>query len=76
MITERLKAVLLRELNLADFDFRENTLASEVPGWDSLQHVSVMAAVEKEYKIRFKSLEMIRLKNVGDLQALVDKKLA
>jgi acyl carrier protein len=76
MISEQLKRVLLRELNLSDYDFRDETLATQVPGWDSLKHVSVIAAVEDEFKVRFKSLEMIKLKNVGELQALVDRKLA
>ena len=74
MISERLKQVLLRTLKLEDFDFQPTTLASEVPGWDSLKHLDVLAAVEREFSVRFKSLEVIRLKNIGDLQRLVDSK--
>jgi acyl carrier protein len=76
MISDRLKQVILRELDVPDFDFEETTLASEVPGWDSLSHVRVIAAVEKEFGVRFKALEVMRLKNVGELGALLDKKLA
>jgi acyl carrier protein len=76
MISLQLKTVLLRELKLRDFNFQETTLATEVPGWDSLRHVSVIAAVETEFGIRFKALEVIRLKNIGELQAAVDRKLA
>jgi acyl carrier protein len=76
MISDRLKSVLLRELNLPAYDFQDATLAPDVPGWDSLKHISVIAAVEKEFDVRFKSLEVIKLKNIGDLQALVDRKLA
>jgi len=76
MISDRLKQVILRELDVPDFDFEDTTLASEVPGWDSLSHVRVIAAVEKEFRVRFKALEVMRLKNVGELGALLDKKLA
>jgi acyl carrier protein len=76
VISQSLREVLLAELKLKDFDFHETTLATEVPGWDSLRHISIIAAVEKRFEIRFKSLEVIRLKNIGELQALVDKKLA
>jgi acyl carrier protein len=76
MISDRLKKVILRELGLDDYDLQEGTLASSVPGWDSLSHVRVLAAVEKEFGIRLKALEVMRLKNVGELGALVDKKLA
>jgi acyl carrier protein len=76
VISDRLKAELLRVLALEDFDFEDTTLASSVPGWDSLKHIEVIAAIEKAYAIRFKTLEVLRLKNIGDLQRLVDAKLA
>jgi acyl carrier protein len=75
VISERLKKVILGELKLDDFDCQESTTANLVPGWDSLRHVAILAAIEKEYGIRFRSLEVIRLKNIGELQALVDRKV-
>ena len=74
MVSDRLKRVILKELSLDDFDFEDGTMATEVPGWDSLSHVRVLVAVEKEYGIRLKALEALRLKNVGDLQKLIDAK--
>ena len=74
MISERLKGVILRELGLDDFDLTDATVAPQVPGWDSLNHVRLLAAVEREYGIRFRSLEVLRLRNIGDLQSLVDRK--
>lgn len=76
MISHRLKHVLLRELRLSDYVIEASTLASEVPGWDSLKHVALLAAVELEFGVRFKTLEVMRLKNVGELDALVHRKLA
>jgi len=75
VITDRLKAELLRVLALEDFDFEDTTLANSVPGWDSLKHIEVIAAIERAYAVRFKTLEVLRLKNIGDLQRLVDSKL-
>ncbi len=74
MISDRLKKVILRELQLDDFPLADATIAPQVPGWDSLKHVGILAAVEKEYGIRFKTLEVVRFKNVGDLQTAVNKK--
>lgn len=76
MISERLKRVILSELRLTDYAIEASTLASEVPGWDSLKHVQLLAAVEREFGVRFKTLEVMRLKNIGELDALVHKKLA
>ena len=76
MISARLRQVILKELQLDDFTLAEATNANQVPGWDSLSHVKIICAVEKEFGIRFKSLEVVRLSNVGQLQELVDKKIA
>ncbi len=72
MISDRLKRTILHELELDDFDLRDDTVAGEVPGWDSLSHARVISAVEAEYGVRFKIREALNLRNVGDLQLLVD----
>lgn len=74
-ISQRLKAVILKELKLADFDLCDETLANQVPGWDSLNHISILMAVEEEYKVSFKTIEIMRLNKIGDLQLLVDSKI-
>lgn len=73
-ISDRLKAVILKELDLDAFDLTAETTADQVPGWDSLSHVRILAAVEREYGVRFSTMEALRLNNVGDLQALADRK--
>jgi acyl carrier protein len=75
MISDRLKKLILAQLKLDDFDITDQTIAPQVPGWDSLAHVGIISAVEKDYGIRFKTLEVIRIKNVGELQAAIDKKV-
>ena len=75
MISPELKQVILGALNLDDWELKDATVASEVPSWDSLSHVNVVLAVEKHFGVRFKGVEVIRIKSVGDLQRLVDSKL-
>ncbi len=75
MIDERLKRVILRELGLSELALDEDTVAAQVPGWDSLSHVRILGAVEQEFGIRFRSLEVMRLRNVGELQQLVSRKV-
>ena len=74
MISEELKKIILNTLKLDDFEFTDETIAPQVPGWDSLSHINVILEVEKHYNVRFKNLEILRLKNVGDLQRLIDSK--
>ena len=52
MLSDRLKKIVLRELDLDDFDFNDNTTANMVPGWDSLTHIQIIVAAEKDFKIK------------------------
>jgi len=74
MVSEKLKKVILAQLRLDDWDIEDDTTAGTIPGWDSLSHVGIISAVEDAYRVRFQTVEIVRLKNVGQLQALVDKK--
>jgi acyl carrier protein len=76
MVSDALKQLLLRELRLDDFEIGDDTTADRVPGWDSLTHVRILAAVEASFGVRFSTLEAIRIRNVGELQALIDRKTA
>ena len=76
MISNELKTVLLTALKLEDWDIRDETLASEIPGWDSLNHVNVILAVEEHFDVRFKMAEVLKLNSIGDLQRLVDSKVS
>jgi acyl carrier protein len=75
MISERLKEIVLQELALVDLDLQDETTADMVPGWDSLSHIQIIVAIEKNYKIKFKGIEILKIKNIGELQRLIDKKL-
>jgi acyl carrier protein len=75
MIKQDLKRVILQELRLDDWQIEDETTASEVPGWDSLNHANVILAVEKAFGVRFSNVEVLKLNSIGDLQRLVDSKL-
>ena len=74
MISPELRQVILNELQLDAFPLDDSTLATEVPGWDSLSHVQIINAIETAFGVRFKALEVMRLKNIGELQVLLDRK--
>ena len=52
------------------------TTAQDVEGWDSLTHINLIVAIEREFKIRFVTSEIQGLKNVGELMDLIAKKTA
>jgi len=48
--------------------------AADVQNWDSLNHIDLIVAVEKKFKIKFTTREVTGLKTVGDLAELTAKK--
>lgn len=54
----------------------EAMTAKEVEGWDSLNHVNLVVAAEKHFRVKFTTREINALANVGDFIALIGRKLA
>ena len=52
------------------------TSADQIAGWDSVKMVTIILGVEQRFDIRLRSREVDKLKNVGDLAALVESKQA
>lgn len=54
----------------------DTTNADEIEDWDSLNHINLVSAIEKEFKIKFALGELVTLKNVGAMiDLMMDKKL-
>ena len=51
------------------------TTASDVEGWDSLNHIRLVLSIEKGFAVKFSAAEVSRLKNVGEFVALIKSKL-
>ena len=49
--------------------------AADVENWDSLNHIDLIVAIEKKFKVKFTTKDVTSLKTVGDLADLVQKKL-
>ncbi len=52
----------------------ESTTAADVEDWDSMKHVSLMLAVEREFQLRFTASEIAALASVGELISLIQSK--
>jgi acyl carrier protein len=53
---------------------RDAMTAADVKNWDSLNHVTLIVAVEHMFGIRFTTKEVNSLKNVGEMIDLIGKK--
>lgn len=57
-----------------DIVLTPETTADDVPGWDSIKHISLVVAVEDRFGIKIATTELEGLRHVGDLVALVEAK--
>ena len=51
------------------------TTTDDIDSWDSLNHIHIITAIEKHFKIRFKLNDLLNFKNVGDLCGGIQKEL-
>lgn len=47
------------------------TSAREVPRWDSLQHIALVSAIERAFGITLSMDEMMEMRSVGDIEAVL-----
>lgn len=59
-----------------DIQLSEETVASDVEGWDSLANVELMVEIEREFGLRFRTGELAELESVGALLRLVEQHIA
>ena len=45
----------------------DTTVASDVEGWDSLTHITLIGTIEDEFDIKFAMKDVVGMKNVGQM---------
>jgi acyl carrier protein len=58
-----------------DINITDDMTADSLEGWDSLYHVIIIGAIEKEFAVRFALGEIAELKNVGAIIDLILDKI-
>ncbi len=58
-----------------DMIVEDKTSSEDVEDWDSLNHINLVSAIEKEFGIRFALGELMTLKDVGSMIDLMMEKL-
>ena len=59
-----------------DLELTPRSSADEVPGWDSMTHISLIVEAECRYGILFQAAEIESLNTVGELVRAIEAKCA
>ncbi len=47
------------------------TTADDIEDWDSLEHITLISAVEREFRMKFKMGEISSMRNVGEMAGII-----
>lgn len=56
-------------------EVNDETTAADIDEWDSLTHITLIAAIEDEFDIKFDMTEVVKFEKVGDMIDSIQKKL-
>lgn len=57
--------------DMENIELNDKTTSSDIEGWDSLTHISLISAVENKFGIDFSVSDVLNLENVGNLVDLI-----
>lgn len=52
-----------------------DTTADDIEDWDSLTHITLIAAVENKFRIKFKMKEVSSMKNIGEMVSIISERI-
>lgn len=73
-IYARLQSVFSDVLGGANYVLKDETTARDVEGWDSLNHVNLIVAVERAFGVTLTTREAKKLQTLGDLVTVIEQK--
>lgn len=73
-IFERLNEVFRDVFDDDSITVSEDTTANDIEDWDSLNHITLIDAVESEFGVRFTMGEVSGMKNVGEMAQIIKER--
>ena len=75
-IIEKLTPIVRANLQNESLELRDDLSAENVSTWTSLAFMQMLTDIEKEFGIKFKMMEFVRLRTMGDIIQSLEAHLA
>ncbi len=75
VLYERLNEVFRDVFDDDSITVCDSTTADDIEDWDSLEHINLVVAVEKQFGIKFNMGEVNSFRNVGEMVDSILKKV-
>ena len=56
---KKYKNIFVKSLSIESKKFKDNVKYNDIPEWDSIGHMGLMSALEKEFKITMKTDDIV-----------------
>lgn len=70
-IYERLNEIFRDVFDDDSITVTATTTANDIEDWDSLSHITLVSAVEDEFRMKFSMKEVVGMQNVGEMATIV-----
>lgn len=74
-IKEKL-APVFKEVFEKEIEITPELTANDVANWDSLTHMVLITTIEERFGVKFTLRDLNKMKNVGVLMQIIEKKLS
>ena len=74
-VFDRLNRVVREVFDDETIRVTPKTTADDIDDWDSLEHITLISAVEREFRMKFKMGEISSMKNVGEMARIVTERM-
>ena len=75
-IIKQVNEIFIDVLDNDGITIKNETTSADIEEWDSLNHIQLIVAIEKHFKIRFTSTEIVSFKNVGEMCEAIKAKIS
>jgi len=71
----RLNKIISEIFEIDEDQIKDEFGSNNISKWDSLSQLSLISAIETDYKVTFEIEEIFRMMTIGDIRSVLENKL-